>query len=236
MNESSCLACESAVRRSEVYCGPAVLDEEEGSLESAAPEVERYEASSRGALLATGAVVGTLVSIPLFGRLFRLGDALGARSKAQDARILQLVLQLEYTQVAFYEQALREAGLDGDLRDFAQTALGHERQHLAAIQQALGARALPRPTFAFGQRTKSADAFAEAAIELEDIAVAAYNGQAPNLTKATLAPAAEIVSVEARHAAWVRAIVGQVAAPDPVDKPLTAQQAAAGLQRFGVRT
>jgi len=134
------------------------------------------------------------------------------------------------------EQALREAGLDGDLRDFAQTALGHERQHLAAIQQALGARALPRPTFAFGQRTKSADAFAEAAIELEDIAVAAYNGQAPNLTKATLAPAAEIVSVEARHAAWVRAIVGQVAAPDPVDKPLTAQQAAAGLQRFGVRT
>jgi rubrerythrin len=149
---------------------------------------------------------------------------------------LQLVLQLEYTQVAFYEQALQDAGLNDDLRDFAQTALGHERQHLAAIQQALGAKALPRPMFDFGQRTTNADAFTQAAIELEDIAVSAYNGQAANLTKGTLAAAAEIVSVEARHAAWVRAIVGQVAAPDPVDKPLTAQQAAAGLRQIGVRT
>ena len=43
-------------------------------------------------------------------------------SKAQDARILQLVLQLEYTQVAFYEEALSHASLEGQLRDFAETA------------------------------------------------------------------------------------------------------------------
>jgi rubrerythrin len=205
------------------------------------PEVERCEeesagfASSRAAVLAAGAALGALASVPLIGRLLRLGEAFAARSKAQDARILQLVLQLEYTQVAFYEQALQKAGLNDELRDFAQTALGHERQHLAAIQKALGAKALPRPAFDFGQKTKDADAFAQAAIDLEDLAVAAYNGQAPNLTKGTLAAAAEIVSVEARHAAWVRAIVGQVAAPDPVDKPMTAQEAAAGLRRIGVR-
>jgi hypothetical protein len=192
------------------------------------------EASSRRALVGA-AVLGAVATIPLMGRLFRLGDAIASPSKAQDAQILQLVLQLEYTQVAFYEQALRDASLSGDLRTFAQTALGHERQHLAAIQKALGVKAGPKPTFTFGRRTKSADAFINATIELEDIAVAGYNGQATNLTRGTLASAAQIVSVEARHAAWIRAIAGKVAAPDPVDKPITAQQVARGLREIGMR-
>ena len=207
----------------------------------AVPEVEQHEEASsapfsRRALIGTAATVGALATLPLTRRVFRLGEALGSPSKAQDARILQLVLQLEHTQVAFYERALQQAGLKGDLRDFARAALAHERQHLAAIKGALGAKAGPKPAFDFGQKTKSADAFTKAAIELEDIAVAGYNGQATNLTKGTLASAAEIVSVEARHAAWVRAIAGEVAAPDPVDKPMTARQVAAGLHRIGMRT
>jgi hypothetical protein len=206
----------------------------------ALPEVEERvqasadDASSRRALLGA-AVLGTVATIPLIGRLFRLSDAMASPSKAQDAQILQLVLQLEYTQVAFYEQALRDAGLTGDLHTFAQTALGHERQHLAAIKNALGAKAGPKPTFSFGRKTKSADAFVQATIDLEDIAVAGYNGQATNLTRGTLASAAQIVSVEARHAAWIRAIAGKVAAPDPVDKPMTAQQVARGLHEIGMR-
>ena len=193
-------------------------------------------ASSRRVLLGRTVVLGTIAAVPLAGRLLRLGDAAAARSKARDAQILQLVLQLEYTQVAFYEQGLRDAGLRGDLRDFAETALAHERQHLAAVKKALGAKAGPKPEFDFGPKTKSAAAFTKAAIALEDTAVAAYNGQATNLTKGTLAAAAEIVSVEARHAAWVRAIADVVAAPDPVDKPITGKQAAEGLQQFGLRT
>jgi hypothetical protein len=192
-------------------------------------------ASSRRALLGRTALLGAIAAAPLAGRLLRLGDAVAAPSKARDAQILQLVLQLEYTQVAFYEQALRDAGLKGDLRDFARAALAHERQHLAVIRKALGAKAGPKPEFDFGAKTKSAAAFTRAAIELEDIAVAAYNGQATNLTKGTLAAAAEIVSVEARHAAWIRAVAGQIAAPDPVDKPITGQQAAQGLQRIGLK-
>jgi rubrerythrin len=202
-------------------------------------EVEGHEVGigslSRRALLGAGAL-GAAVTVPVAGRLLRLGDALGTPSKAQDAKILQLVLQLEYTQVAFYEEALAQAQLSGDARVFAQTALGHERQHLAAIKKALGSKAGAKPRFAFGDKTKSVDAFMRAAIELEDTAVAAYNGQAANLTKGTLAAAAEIVSVEARHAAWVRAIADEVAAPKPVDQPITAQQAAAGLQALGLRS
>jgi hypothetical protein len=192
--------------------------------------------SSRRAVLGAAAgLVGLLTAVPLLGRAFRLGDAIGAPSKAQDVKILQLVLQLEYTQVAFYEAALRDAGLTADLRDFAQTALGHERDHLAAIKKALGAEAGPKPEFDFGQKTKSASAFTQAAIDLEDVAVAGYNGQATNLTKGTLAAAAEIVSVEARHGAWVRAIAGEVAAPDPVDKPITAREVVRSLHEIGMR-
>jgi hypothetical protein len=146
------------------------------------------------------------------------------------------VLQLEYTEVAFYEQALRHAGLQGELRRFAQTALEHEREHLAAIHTALGSKAGQRPSFDFRRSTTSPDAFRQTAIKLEDLAVAAYNGQATNLTAPTLAAAAKIVSVEARHAAWARALAGEVAAPDPVDQPITAKQAVAGLRELGLRS
>jgi rubrerythrin len=189
--------------------------------------------SSRLAFVVTGGL-GALGALTFLRPLLGLGAA-AAASKAQDARILGLVLQVEYTQVAFYEQALREASLQGDLREFAETALDHEHQHLAAIKRALGSKAGKRPEFDFGLRTKDARAFRETAIKLEDIAVSGYNGQATNLTPGTLAAAAEIVSVEARHAAWVRAIAGEVAAPDPVDKPLTARQVATGLREIGLK-
>jgi rubrerythrin len=198
-------------------------------------EERQHVPSSRKALLLTAAAAGAIASVPPLGRLLRVRSAAASPSKAQDAKILQLVLQLEYTKVAFYEQALKDASLTGELRTFATTALEHEREHLAAVKKALGAKAGAKPSFDFGQKTKSADAFTRTAIALEDAAVAGYNGQATNLTKGTLAAAAEIVSVEARHAAWVRAIAGEVAAPDPVDKPLTATQVAQRLHAIGMR-
>lgn len=214
--------CPSAMRRA--------LSSDQSSYEPAA------KFSRSHAIMGTAVAAAGLGGARLIDRLLQTGDALATPSKAQDERILQLVLQLEYTEVAFYEQALRNAGLQGELRRFAQTALGHERQHLAAIRNALGSKAGPKPSFDFGRNTKSQSAFQETAIKLEDLAVAAYNGQATNLTAATLAAAAEIVSVEARHAAWARAIAGEVAAPDPVDKPITAKQAVEGLHEIGLKS
>jgi len=219
-------------------CGSADLDW--GAMRLRGPKVGQGEhdspgvPSSRRAVLGAAALAGIVGGLPFVRGLFRLGDALGSPSKAQDVKILQLVLQVEYTQVAFYEQALDHAGLDGELRSFAEAALAHEREHLAAIRNALGTNAGPKPTFDFGSSIESAEAFRQAAIDLEDTAVAGYNGQATNLTKATLAAAATIVSVEARHAAWVRAIAGEVAAPDPVDTPMTAQQVAQSLREIGL--
>jgi rubrerythrin len=204
---------------------PALLDDQE----------YEHRLSSRNALVRTAAAAGAVASFPVIAKLLRIRDAAAAPSKAQDAKILQLVLQLEYMKVAFYDQALKEASLAGELRTFATTALGHERAHLAAIKSALGATAGPKPSFDFGQKTRNVDAFMRTAIELEDVAVAGYNGQATNLTKGTLAAAAKIVSVEARHAAWARAIAGEVAAPHPVDKPLTAPQVVQRLHALGLK-
>ena len=58
---------------------------------------------------------------------------------------------------------------------------------------------------------------------LEDAGVLAYNGEASNLTRKSLAAAAEIVSVEGRHAAWIRDIVGVPPAPRAADPGKPAQ-------------
>jgi rubrerythrin len=174
----------------------------------------------------------------LLGGLAFLGRAaagLAAAPGAQDTRILNLALQIEYTEAAFYAEALRNGALRGDLREYAQTVEQHEQDHLRFLRKALGAKAVARPRFAFGRATRDPGAFTRTAIKLEDLAVAAYNGQATNLSAGVLAAAATIVSVEARHAAWIRAIADQVAAPDAVDTPATAAQVERGLKQIGMR-
>jgi len=75
--------------------------------------------------------------------------------------------------------------------------------------------------------------FASTARELEDLGVAAYNGAATGLTRAGLTAAAPIVSVEARHAAWIRAVLGEVPAPVASDVSVSAAQATAAVKRTG---
>jgi hypothetical protein len=80
---------------------------------------------------------------------------------------------------------------------------------------------------------RSRSAFLTTAVLLENTGVAAYNGQAANLTKKSLAAAAEIVSVEARHAAWASSLAGREPAPRAVDPGATAQAVARTIQRTG---
>jgi hypothetical protein len=188
---------------------------------------------SRGALVGTAlAAAGVLAGGSFFRRT---ASVLAAGSKSDDTRILNLVLVLEYTEEAFYAEAIRRGALRGELRTYAVTAQRHERDHVRLLRGALGPKAASRPGFDFGRATRDPHAFARTAIRLEDLAVAGYNGQATNLTPATLAVAATIVSVEARHAAWIRAISGKVAAPEAVDKPATAAEVERGLRQIGMR-
>ena len=98
----------------------------------------------------------------------------------------------------------------------------------------LGSAAEDEPRYDFGDAITDADAFADASGRLEDLAVAAYNGQAGNVSPEAFAAAARIVSVEARHAAWIRSIAGRDPAPDTTDEPMTAAQVRAGLAELGV--
>jgi hypothetical protein len=179
-----------------------------------------------------------LGGVALLGGLAFLGRTaagLAAAPGSRDTRILNLVLQLEYTEAAFYAEALRNGALRGELREYARIVGQHEQDHVRFLRQALGGKAVARPSFAFGRATRDPKAFTRTAIKLEDLAVAGYNGQAANLSPGVLAAAATIVSVEARHAAWIRAIAGQVAATEAVDKPATAAEVERGLKQIGMR-
>ena len=182
----------------------------------------------RRATICGGAVVGGGV---VWG-LSQLSFA--APSDEQDGRVFKLVLALEHVKAAFYEQALARAGLSGELRDFARTVGEHEKSHVAFLEQALGSAAGPPPRPDFGDHLADVDAFTAAAVRLEDLAVATYNGQAVNLTTASLKAAARVVSVEARHAAWIRSIVGEVPATKPTDAPASEEETRARLRDFGV--
>jgi rubrerythrin len=184
---------------------------------------------TRAALFQRGACAAGLVLVG--------GPALiaVAQSPEQDVEVLNLLLVVEYTESAFYAEALRRDGLGGELRSFAKHVLEHERAHLSLLKQVLGAAAEKEPKHDFGDATLDPDAFADAAARMEDLAVAAYNGQAANVTPEAFAAAARIVSVEARHAAWIRSIVDRDPAPQTTDKPKTEAQVRAGLRRLGVQ-
>jgi len=182
----------------------------------------------RRSTICAGAVVGG-------GAVWGVSQLTFAASSAeQDARALNLVLALEHVKAAFYQQALARAGLKGELREFARTVGEHEKSHVAFLTKALGGAAEPAPQADFGDKLGSAEAFTAAAVILEDLAVATYNGQAVNLTTPTLKAAARVVSVEARHAAWIRSIAGDVPATQPTDAPATEDQTRAQLRTFGV--
>lgn len=193
-----------------------------------ASERRTREQVIRGALVAGGTLA--LGGVTLAG-LPRLAHS--APSQSQDVRVLNLVLLLEYLEEAFYADATQRGQLTGELKQFATVVGRHEREHVAFIRQTLGSAARAKPAFSFGDATAAPAKFTAAALALEDLSVAAYNGQAANLTKGALAAAARIVSVEARHAAWIRFIAGKVPAPDPTDEPATAAQAQARIKRTG---
>jgi rubrerythrin len=185
---------------------------------------------------------GTLVRRSVAGLGALVGGAVGATelvaspdphgSAASDKAILTFALLIERLQAAFYAEALRTAALTGETLQFAQIVGKEERAHVKALEAALGSAAGTSPHFKFGDAVSDHARFLATAISLEETGLGVYNGQAVNLTPKTLAAAARIVSVEARHAAWARALAGKLPAPLPVDAPVTVSDAKKTFGRF----
>jgi hypothetical protein len=182
----------------------------------------------QGALVTAGGAVAGAVA------LGGLPDfAASKASPEQDVEILNFALLMEYVQFGFYAEALSRKVLAGELLEYARIVGGQEEEHVRFVRSALGKAAKPKPKLEFGDATSDADHFAETAVKLEDLGIAAYNAQAPNLTKDALAAAARIVSVEARHAAWIRDVTGLNPAPDAVEPTASADKVMKTFQGSG---
>ncbi|WP_445151314.1 ferritin-like domain-containing protein [Baekduia sp. Peel2402] len=177
--------------------------------------------STRGGLFRrAGAAAGGLgvaaAIVPGF-----LGGTANAReggSKKEDIKILNFALTLEYLEAAFYAEAVNRGVYSGSVLNFAQVVASHEATHVATLKSVLGSKAVAKPSFDFKGTTKKWSTFLRTAKVLEDTGVAAYQGQAPRIHQnAVLGPAAAILAVEARHAAWVRDLLyaGKSVKPAP---------------------
>jgi rubrerythrin len=166
----------------------------------------------------------------------QLAAAPGSRgSAATDREILTFALLIERLQAAFYADALRGGRLTGEARQFAQVVGAEEQAHAKYLSAVLGPSAGNSPGFSFGDAATDPAKFIATAISLEETGLGVYNGQAVSLTPKTLAAAARIVSVEARHAAWARALAGKDPAPMAVDVPIPVSEAKQTLHPFIVR-
>jgi rubrerythrin len=200
----------------------------------AADPRQRRGVSSRRAFVRRGSAAGAALAFGGgIGLALRPTEAVAAPSPAQDRDIFNFALLLEYLQAAFYSEAVKRRALTGDVRSFAEIVAEHERAHVDFLRKALGSHARPRPQFDFGNATRSERSFLEAAVLLENTGVLAYNGQAANLTKPALAAAAEIVSVEGRHAAWISALAGVAPAPRAADVGMSSTTAVRTLRSTG---
>jgi hypothetical protein len=165
----------------------------------------RAEFLRKGALGGAGLVAGGT----LFTSLLAPAEAAISttrKSLANDIKIGNYALTLEYLEAEFYKQALANKAFPTDAyRVFAEITGDHEAAHVSALKKILGSKAVKKPTFDFGAAVTDPATFAATAQILEDTGVAAYAGQGPNLkTRSIVKAALSIHSVEARHAAWIR--------------------------------
>jgi rubrerythrin len=174
---------------------------------------------SRAGFLTAAATAGA--GLALGGLPATAGAAVGRR----DAEVLNYALTLEHLQAAFYSEAERTKAITGDARRAARVVGAVERAHVSAFRSLLGRRAVKRARYDFQGVTEENDAFLKTAVAFEDLAVAAYKGEATKLRSPdVLASALGIHTVEARHAAWMRYLSGAQPAASAFDEPQTRRE------------
>jgi hypothetical protein len=198
-----------------------IVDADGAIRESAeAAGLDRAGFLKKGALAGGGLIAGSA----MFGTFLSSAEAAISttkRSKANDVKILNYALTLEFLEAAFYKQAVanKAYGSSADLKRFAEVVADHEATHVMFLKGALGSAAIKSPKFDFGDTVTDPAKFAATAQVLKDTGVSAYLGQVKNVFQpGVLSAAGTIATVEARHAAWIRFINGETPAPAAFDK------------------
>jgi hypothetical protein len=190
------------------------VDRDEALLEAVAELCGETRAGLlRGAALGGAALLGALSAPAL------------AEARLTDVGILNFGLRFERLQATFYTQA-DQVGTVGRMaharREWAETLGAHERAHVRILKRVLGKRAGPSPFFDYGSAIETIDAFTRTAVAMEDLTVALLTGITPHIQDRRLTAALfGLLTVEARHAAWARHIVGTNPAPAAFDTPRT---------------
>ena len=182
----------------------------------------------------------------------------------EDVDILNFALTLEYLEASFYVQALGKGdaplptGVAAKPRKFTSSqitgakqlsSLGnvrggayrylrqirdHEVAHVAFLQTALGAAAVPAPTFDFGAGLDEVDTFLATALVLENTGVMAYDGAIRYIeTPDYLQAAATIATIEARHASYLGTLNHSAPWPGPFDTPKLPSEIVAAVLATG---
>lgn len=128
-----------------------------------------------------------------------------------DIGILNYAFALEQLEAAFYTRVLMNPYAGGSAAELALMTdiRDHEIAHREFFKNALGSNAIETLEFDFSAiNFSNRDSVLGAAKTFEDLGVQAYNGAGKLITEpAYLTLAGKIVSVEARHAAWIRDII-----------------------------
>lgn len=160
--------------------------------------------------------------------------------KANDVGILNFALLLEELESAFYA-AVVSSGKVANTRELEyMNFLGsQETAHVTFLRKVLADQALfTTQDLNFNQSSltrilANRDSILNAAVTLEDLGVHAYNGAGPSLTNPTyLLVAGSIVSVEARHAAGVRSLLGRPTTEPDSDRLVNDANLNASLNPF----
>jgi hypothetical protein len=152
-------------------------------------------------------------------------DESGINLGSGDIGLLNYAYVLEQVEAAFYAMVVAKpySGAQGHEFEFFLDIAAHEVAHREVLKNALGTSAVPSIATDFSSIdfTDRAKVLA-AAKSFEDLGVSAYNGAGKLLTDVNnLALAAKVVSVEARHAAYITELItaNSFAATDVVADP-----------------
>ena len=141
---------------------------------------------------------------------------------ADDVGILNFALFLEELEAAFYAAVISSGKITNSKElEYMQFLGSQEAAHVTFLRTVLANQVLfATQDLSFNSSSlnnllSSRASILNTAVALEDVGVHAYNGAGPSMTNPTfLLAAGSIVSVEARHAAGVRALLGR-----PVTEP-----------------